>query len=183
MDDISPEINTRGDVVWQGFDGSDYEIFVSRLDRDPGNQWARTFGGMNTDMGQSISPTNDGGYIVAGVTYSFGAGDSDFWVVKLDGHGIPEWQRSYGGERYDAPTSIQPTDDGGYIVGGKTESFGSNGDVWLLKLHADGSVDWQKHYGGPESDVGTALQQTDDKGYVVAGKSGAGSKYDSIVPD
>jgi hypothetical protein len=133
-------------------------------------QWAATYGGSGMDLATSILQTADGGYVVTGGTRSFGVGDYDFWVMKLDSNGAITWQKTYGGEGYDYATSIQQTADGGYIVAGKTESFGSdNCDVWVLKLDSAGVVTWQKRYGGAEVDTAQSIQQTADGGYIVAG--------------
>jgi len=89
----------------------------------------------------SIQQTDDGGYIVAGWTDSFGAGLDDFWVLKLDENGNVEWQKTYGGSDADRAESIQQTDDGGYIVAGSTESFGAGySDIWILKIDSEGNI-------------------------------------------
>jgi len=134
--------------------------------------WAASYGGSYPDYVSSIQQTSDGGYIVAGHTLSFGVGDRDFWVLKLDEEGNVEWQKAYGGSDYDWATSIQQTDDGGYIVAGYTFSFGAGGyDFWVLKLNENGNVEWQKTYGGSDDEEAYSINQTDDGGYIVAGGS------------
>ncbi len=94
---------------------------------------------------------------MAGSTYSFGAGSYDAWVLKLDGSGNVQWQNTYGDIFVDAAYSIQQTTDGGYIVAGRTNSFGASargGDAWVLKLDGSGNVQWQNTYGGPRYDSG-----------------------------
>ena len=148
------------------------------------SQWAKTYGGSGYDEGSAIQQTGDGGYIVAGYTQSFGAGRYDGWVLKLNADGSVAWQKTYGGSSDDYAYAIQQTGDGGYIVGGFTQSFGAgNYDAWVLKLNADGSVAWQKTYGGSGNDYANAIQQTGDGGYIVAGYTqsfGAGN-YDAWV--
>lgn len=78
-------------------------------------EWAKTYGGASSDTAQSIQQTSDGGYIVAGWTSSFGAGNDDAWVLKLDPSGDVVWQKTYGGANNDYAYSIQQTSDGGYI--------------------------------------------------------------------
>ncbi len=98
---------------------------------DAGTQWARTIGGPSYDGTRSIQRTSDGGYILAGVTNSFGAGGSDAWCVKLDSSGNVLWQKTYGGASDDYAESVQATSDGGYILAGGTNSFGAgNYDAW-----------------------------------------------------
>jgi hypothetical protein len=128
-------------------------------------------------MASAIVPTFDGGYVVAGSTESFGAGYMDVWVLKLDGQGNVQWQKTYGGPNWDEAHAIAPTFDGGYVVAGSTASFGAGyEDVWVLKLDGRGNVWWQKTYGGPYWDEAQAIVPTWDGGYVVAGNTfGAGS--------
>jgi len=141
-------------------------------------QWANTYGGSNDDWAYSIQQTSDGGYIVAGETRSFGAGSGDFWVLKLDGSGNVQWQKTYGGTGYDYARSIQQTTDGGYIVAGVTYSYsGGYQDVWVLKLDQDGNVIWQKTYGGGYTDIAFSIRQTSYGGYILVGyttSAGAG---------
>jgi hypothetical protein len=139
--------------------------------------WAKTYWGNESDLAYSVQQTTDGGYIVAGYTRSFGAGDYDAWILKLDQDGAVTWQKTYGGSDRDYVYSIQQTTDGGYIVGGSTYSFGAGlSDFWILKLDPSGTVTWQKTYSsyndwGVRSDSANSIQQTADGGYMVAGSS------------
>jgi uncharacterized delta-60 repeat protein len=154
----------------ESFGAGNFDLWVLKLDSSGNIQWQKTYGGSDRDWAYSIQQTSDGGYIVAGETYSFGAGDSDFWVLKLDSSGNIQWQKTYGGTDYDSANSIQQTSDGGYIVAGGTDSFGAGwGDFWVLKLDADGNIQWQKTYGGTDGDRARSIQQTKDGGYIVAG--------------
>ena len=111
--------------------------------------WDKTYGGLGADRARLIQQTSDGGYIVAGATQSYygditdgNNGWVDYWIIKLDGSGNKEWDKTYGGSGYDYASSIQQTSDGGYIVAGNTESNdgdisdGNNGssDIWIIKL-------------------------------------------------
>ena len=132
--------------------------------------WAATYGGAKNDRAHSIHEASDGGYIVAGATDSFGAGDRDAWVLKLKPDGTIDWQKAYGGEKDEVIYSIQQTVDGGYVLAGWTESFGAgDSDVWVLKLRADGTVEWQKTYGEAKEEGDSCIQQTSDGGYIVVG--------------
>ncbi|PMQ02381.1 MAG: hypothetical protein CBR30_01695 [Dictyoglomus sp. NZ13-RE01] len=145
----------------------------------PINVWQKTFGGTDEDGANSIQQTSDGGYIVAGYTYSFGAGWSDVYILKLDENGNLLWQKTFGGSSDDEANSIQQTSDGGYIVAGYTYSFGAGGDVYILKLDADGNLVWKKTFGGSSDDEANSIQQTSDGGYIVAGYTssfGAGGR-------
>ena len=117
-------------------------------------QFLWVYGGNEWDEARFIQQTADGGYIVGGNTKSFGAGDKDFWILKLSPDGEIEWQKTYGGNEWDETWwSIRQTMDGGYILTGHTMSFGAGGgDTWVLKLFSNGDVAWQKTYGGNASD-------------------------------
>ena len=119
---------------------------------------------------------------MAGETLSFGAGSYDAWVFKLDATGNIEWQKTYGGPRWDRAWSVQQTSDGGYIVAGFTQSFGAGGqDFWVLKLDASGNVEWQKTYGGPADDRALWVVEADDGGYAVVGTTASfGAGYSDI---
>ena len=147
-------------------------------------QWQKSFGGGFEESARSVVQTPDGGYIVAGKSKSYEGdltvnyGNFDFWIVKINAMGILQWQKSYGGSGEDEATSIRNTSDGGYIVAGFTFSSDGNitvnkgaADYWIVKLNANGDVEWQKTYGGPGNDRANAIKQTPDGGYVVAGFS------------
>ncbi len=138
--------------------------------------WAQalTIGGSGDDWGYSIIQTSDGGYAVAGRTESFGAGEADVYVVKLDEHGSLQWTRTIGGSKDDEGYSIIQTSDGGYAVAGKTNSFGAGwADVYVVKLDGGGNLQWTRTIGGSEDDEGWSIIQTSDGGYAVAGCTGS----------
>jgi hypothetical protein len=152
--------------------GAGGDMWVLKLDASGNAVWQKTYGGSDFDMANSIQQTSDGGYILGGNTYSFGAGDRDAWVLKLDASGNAAWQKTYGGSDWDSAYSIQQTSDGGYILAGYTGSFGAgNGDTWVLKLDASGNVAWQKTYGDSEIDRAKSIQQTSEGGYILAGET------------
>jgi uncharacterized delta-60 repeat protein len=135
-------------------------------------EWQHTYGGSGDDVAYAVQETSDGGYVVTGYTYSFGAGESDYWILKLTSEGDVEWQFTYGGIGDDAAYAIQETSDGGYIVAGYTHFFGaSTSDTWILKLTSEGDIEWQHIYGGTGDDVAYAVQETSDGGYIVAGST------------
>ena len=158
-----------------------YDVYIIKLDSNGNMKWEKTFGGSSDDYALSIQQTSDGGYIVAGVTWSFGAGSADFYIIKLDSKGDEVWEKTYGGSSSDYACSIQQTSDGGYIVAGYTNSFGAGyGDVYIIKLGSNGNMKWEKTFGGSSDDRAYSIQQTSDGGYIVAGVTwsfGAGDVY------
>ncbi len=133
--------------------------------------WDKTFGGNAFDRAYSIQQTTDGGYIVAGVTSSKGAGKQDAWIFKLDSTGNLQWDKTFGGNDNDRAYAIQQTTEGGYIVAGETESKSAGyDDAWIFKLDSTGNVQWDKTFGGNDFESAKAIRQTTDGGYIVAGE-------------
>ncbi|MGC9443463.1 MAG: right-handed parallel beta-helix repeat-containing protein [Candidatus Methanospirareceae archaeon] len=150
------------------------DVWLIKTAANGSADWKRTFGGALNDYGYSVQQTSDGGYIVAGSTASFSAGtdDDDVWLIKTAANGLEEWNRTFGGSSDDVGHSVQQTTDGSYIVAGSTKSFSaSSGDVWLLKVAANGTELWNRTFGGSSDDVGYSVQQTNDGGYIVAGST------------
>jgi uncharacterized delta-60 repeat protein len=146
------------------------DVWILRLDSSGSTIWQSLCGGSNLDQAWSITRTREGGYILVGETHSFGAGDGDVLVMKLDEEGSVTWQRAYGGEDWDRALGILQTSDGGYVVVGHTASFGMGSqDAWVLKLDPDGAVIWQKAFGGEAWDQANDVLETDDGGIILAG--------------
>ncbi len=166
--------------VTKSFGAGSSDIWILKLNSEGDIEWQKTYGGSGGEIARSIQQTNDGGFIVAGNTTSFGAGQSDICILKLSSNGDIEWQKSYGGSESESAYSIQQTNDGGYVVAGETRSFGAeNEDIWILKLASDGTIEWQKTYGGSQEEEASSIQQTGDGGYIVAGSTasyGAGKR-------
>ncbi|MCX2682066.1 T9SS type A sorting domain-containing protein [Galbibacter sp. EGI 63066] len=171
-----------GDIT-SGNQGS-ADVWVVKLDSNGTIAWEQTYGGSAGDYAQSISLTGDGGYILAGRTFSNNGditsgnqGSADVWVVKLDSDGTIAWEQTYGGSADDYAYSISPTDDGGYILVGRTRSnngditSGNQGslDVWVVKLESNGSLAWEQTYGGSAGDEAYSISPTGDGGYILAG--------------
>ncbi len=165
-----------------GAGGSD--IFVFKLNSSGNIQWAKTYGGTNNDGGINILKASDGGYIVVGWTYSFGAGSADAFIIKLNSDGQISWAKTYGGSDWDAAYYIQQTSDGGYIVTGATTSFGArDSGCLIIKIDSKGNLSWAKVFDRSNDDWGNDIRQTSDGGYIVAGvtKSFGAGKGDYLV--
>lgn len=147
-----------------------YDVLFIKTTTSGRRRWLKTFGGPLADYGTAVQETRDGGYIIAGYTYSFGAGGSDVYLVKTDALGNQEWAKTFGGSDDDGAYAVQETEDGGYIIVGWTESYGAGRtDVYLIKTDASGNMLWSKTYGGLFSDYGSSVQKTMDEGYIITG--------------
>jgi hypothetical protein len=157
------------------FGAGSADIILIKTDANGNIQWAKTYGGTYSDYAYSVQQTSDGGYIVAGLTDSFGAGYEDIFLIKTDASGNLQWAKTYGGTYWDVAYSVQQTSDGGYIVAGYTGSFGAGyEDIFLIKTDANGNIIWARTYGGTYEDRAYSVQQTSDGGYIVAGYTAAG---------
>lgn len=135
------------------------------------------------DKASAMDDTTDGGFVIAGTTYSVDGhvstsyGNGDIWIIKITSEGDIQWEKTLGGSRDDQVYSIEQTTDGGYIVAGFTRSddhdvsfnHSLNNDCWVIKLDISGNIVWEKTYGGTDRDFGIDIKQTSDNGYVIAG--------------
>lgn len=175
-----------------------YDYWIWKMNENGGLEWQKSYGGLKDDYLQSVSLTNDGGFILAGTSNSSIGGDkrdsdkgeTDFWIIKLDAKGNETWQRTIGGSGQEKLHSIRPTKDGGYIIGGtsnskktpkdkkgkedelgKKEDSRGNLDYWIIKTNSLGDIEWQKTFGGIYIDELQSVEQTKDGGYIIGGYS------------
>jgi len=156
------------------------DVWLIKTDSAGNLDWDKTFGGAESDWGFCVEQTSDRGYIIAGFTRSYGAGLEDIWLIKTDSNGNQVWDRTFGGPDVDYGLWVQQTLDGGYIVAGRTRSYGAGGvDAWVIKTDSGGSEEWSRTIGGSDGDWIRAVQQTSDGGYVLTGSTrlfGSGSE-------
>jgi hypothetical protein len=150
------------------FGKGSYDAWIFKLDASGNVEWQKAYGGAERDYARTIRLTRDGGIIAVGYTASFGAGDDDAWIFKLDASGKVQWQKAYGGTGRDEFKSVQQTADGGFIAAGAAGPW-SNHDFLIVKMDASGNAQWQKAYGGDGRDVATAVKQMAEGGFVVVG--------------
>jgi hypothetical protein len=151
--------------------GASVEFYLVKTDSQGDMLWTRTYGGSSSEEARSVRQTIDGGYVVAGSTWSFGTGSMDFYIVKTNSEGDTLWTRAYGGSSDEEARSIQQTADGGYIVAGYTYSFGVGGDFLVAKTNSQGDLHWMRTYGGTNYDDAYCVRQLADGGYIVVGET------------
>jgi hypothetical protein len=152
-------------------DGAE-DVYLVKTDGKGRELWSRIYGGSEYDCGYSVQQTSDGGYIIAGETWSFGAGDGDVYIIRTNSEGDETWSYTFGGSSYDYGYSVQQTSDGGYIIAGETWSFDSiSGDLYLIKTDSDGNKVWDNYGGGSFTDSGWSVQEATDGGYIVVGRT------------
>lgn len=146
------------------------DVFLVRLNPQGEFLWSRTYGGEGEDNGWDLRETDDGGFIVAGFTNSYGAGKMDIYLLRTDSTGELLWEQTIGGPLDEYGWSLVPTSDGGYVIGGQTESFGAGDkDGYLVKVSAQGEEIWSHTYGGPGEDRLFSVDRTADSGFVLTG--------------
>ncbi|WP_199117774.1 T9SS type A sorting domain-containing protein [Pedobacter sp. ASV28] len=185
-----------GDKLEDGRGGNDF--WILKLDAGGAERWQKTLGGYGSDRLVSVLQTKDGGFLLGGTSSSDANGDkteksrgnSDLWIVKLDGSGNIKWQRTYGGSAEDELRSMALTADGGFIVGSYSNSseYGEklgkchgDGDFWVLRLDENGEILWQQTYGGAKDDELKAVLQTADGNFIAAGYSNSGSGFNKTT--
>ncbi|HUM51080.1 MAG TPA: hypothetical protein PK431_04665, partial [Chitinophagales bacterium] len=161
--------------------------------------WQQSYGGTLSDFSYVNIPTSDGGYILGGTSESGISGNktttnfggTDYWIIKVDGNGIKQWEQVFGGTGNDELTSIISTTDGGYLIGGyslsgisgnkTTANFGNN-DYWIIKIDANGVKQWEKNYGGSDLDVLNSIVAVDDGTFLVGGTSSSPVSGNKLTP-
>jgi len=158
------------------FGAGESDAWAVKVSSQGVEEWNKTYGGSGSEVGTSVTQTADGSYALAGATNTFGEGSWDAWIVKVDSQGIEEWNRTYGGAGSEAlvedavQLSITRTKDGGYLLAGETDSFGSGSlDAWIVKVDSQGAEEWNNTIGGGKLDIANSVIQTTDGGYLFAG--------------
>ena len=165
-----------GGYLISGYTGSfgagGRDAWLVKTDAVGNMEWNITYGGPLDDGFADMVKTKDGGYALVGNTLSFGAGNQDFWLVKVNSTGAMQWNQTYGGTAYDYSYAVFQTSDGGYALTGETNSTGAGGlDFWLIKTDATGNMQWNKTYGGTGAETGTVVVQNSDGGYAITGRT------------
>ncbi len=160
-----------------GFGMSD--VYLIKTDINGTLVWEKTFGDIDTDEGFSVVETFDGGFIIAGVTYSFGAGSADIYLIKVDNSGNLVWQKTFGGASWDIAYSVKQISTSGFIITGITESIGAgNYDLDIIKTDNNGILISQKTFGGINDDGGIEISETSDGGVIITGHTSSNTEKD-----
>ena len=171
----------------------------------PDIEWQNTIGGTSADLCYNALATSDGGFLLIGNSNSFISGDKtennlgiaasyDYWVVKVDASGNVVWDNTIGGYKSDDLRSLIETSDGGYLLGGWSDSDISvdksenriggagYGDYWVVKLDLDGNILWENTIGGTKSDELYDIEETASGTYILGGTSYSPADFDKTIP-
>ncbi len=156
------------------------DYWLLKVDNEGHPLWNTTLGGVEDERARSLLITEDGGYLVQGWSGSYGSGMLDFWLVKTDDHGVPQWNASYGGLDTERGVCVIESSDGGYLLTGSTSSYGAGlNDFYLVKTDSDGKMLMNTTFGGELGETAFTVFNTDTGGYMIFGYTesfGAGSR-------
>ncbi len=153
------------------------DIWLVKTDAYGNQQWQKSKGGTQFDFANMVKITSDGGFIIAGITNSYGAGGNDGYLVKTDASGNTQWTQTYGDTGLQEIEAVVQTADGGYACIGTNKTGGTGYyDIWLFKTNSTGVMQWQRNIGGASFEIGNSIQIAPDGGFIIAGQS---YSYDS----
>jgi len=149
------------------------DVWLVKTDNNGNELWNQTFGGTGWDEARSVIETADGGFLLAGRTDSFGAGDADMWLIKTASNGNEQWSQTFRAGDWDGIYSLIETADGGFLLAGINYSFGDRytGDMWLIKTDSNGDEQWNQTFGGTGDDSANSVIETADSGFLLAGRT------------
>lgn len=167
---------TGGDFIITGttdrVPGNGYDVLLLRLDPALNVIWMKQYGGHDWDIGNAVAECDDGGLLVAGLTYSYGAGNEDFYLVRTDAQGDTLWTKTFGGPGSDVAASVCRQFSGNWLVAGSTNSFGAGDyDAWLLEMLPSGDTLQSETFGMDKEDMLNCLRVTPDSGFVFVGST------------
>ncbi len=174
--------NARFNSVIQTFDGSYIlvgaittvlrDLYIIKIDEFGDTIWTRKYGGSGEDCGSSIIQTSDSGFIVTGKTNSFGAGEYDIWILRLDAHGDTIWTRTFGGSNSESAGFVNKSSDGGFLVLGLVIigiEMPEYSYPYLIKMNETGDTLWSRIYSDRDIASGSSIAELDDGGFIIAG--------------
>jgi hypothetical protein len=155
-----------------------YDMLLMKTDSNANIIWEKSIGGDGWDIANAVIETKDNAYLIAGLTYSYGAANENMYIVKTTSDGDTIWTKTFGGDSSDYATSLEIMFDSTYLIGGATNSFGYGSfDGYLLNLDVNGDTLWTKTYGEDKEDIIYSIKQTPDTGFVFVGST---MSYDAV---
>lgn len=149
---------------------NDCDVYIMKADANGNLLWTKTYGGNKPDFPYHMLATNDGNYFLVGYSQSYGGGDYDILLMKIDPSGNLLWTKTYGGFGNDIGRDVISTTDGNYLIVGSSGSQ-SDQNANLIKIDPAGTVIWSKLYGGTSNDYGNCVKVTSDGGYIMVGQT------------
>jgi hypothetical protein len=183
---LSVELTSDNGFILTGVTYAEFypepDIVVTKLNSTGEILWEKVYSGSNDNSANTIQQTTDGGYILAANSSTFPLEETqerNCQLLRLDSSGNILWQYRYSAGADGRVDDVLQTSDGGFIISGWTKAFGAGEtDCWILKIRTDGSIEWQRAFGGSRLDALNSIQETDDGGFIAAGTTtsfGAGS--------
>lgn len=151
--------------------GDDLDLYMVKTNSVGDIQWTKTYGGSMVDFPHFILPIGSGNYFVVGYSQSFGGGDMDIYLLKINSSGDTLWTRTYGSWGNEEGKEIAMTSDGNFVIIGSRSNSGNN-DCMFLKINPSGAVLWTKYYGGANYESTRSVKLAMDGGFIIAGKRG-----------
>jgi len=178
----------NGDYIIFGetdsFDPVYWKAWLIKTNQSGDTSWTKLIGENRHYFIQSGLVLFSGNLVFVGYTKESGAGEEDIWIVNTDEYGDTLWTETFGGSGNDLSSTIQQTNDGGFIISASTNSFGAgNYDAWLIRTDFKGDTLWTKTYGGTDTDHASDVKQTDDNGFIIVGSTrsfGHANNYNDI---
>lgn len=163
-----------GSIVFAGYTNSSgnggYDIWVVKTNANGDVTWSETYGGNDWDFGYSIIKTSDGNYVIAGETYSYGNGNNDAFLLKINPNGDSLWMQYYGGSENEVAKEVIEMSDGKFVFIGSTNTPPvSVNDIWMVKTDSAGTVLWEKKFGTTKADEGHSLVRSRFNDEIVVG--------------
>ncbi len=174
-DDIANSVKRTSDGGYiitgttNSFNANGDDVYLIKIDINGNKLWSKVIGGANQDIGNSVVQCTDGGYMIAGSSVSFGAGDTDIYIIKTDSNGNLLFSNTINSSAADCASSVKQTSDGEYILTGGTTTTSGNPNVCLMKFNNTGAITFIKKFGGLDDDKGVDVFQTTDGGYFITG--------------
>jgi hypothetical protein len=171
---------TQGYGVANGFN----DVYLIRTDGNGDTLWTRTFGGNATDEAYSVRQTDDGGFLVAGGSNSFGVNGNEFYVVRTDENGDPLWNKTYGGPGEEIARGLALTSDGGAIIVGQSGTMGGPGgglSAYAIRINASGDTLWTRTYDTGADNYANSVSEVDGGDHILAGRASLGAMNMEII--